>query len=130
MKYPHFREMLTKNINEADILLGSASYDLSCSCGSGTSEAPKRLRELSSYLPCYDANFHLLSDVKIYDYCDVSPKNGVASFYQELEEKAKEMLIFTDESIASIAASVGYTDQNYFARIFKRFTGFPPSKIR
>ena len=92
MKYPHFREMLTKNINEADILLGSASYDLSCSCGSGTSEAPKRLRELSSYLPCYDANFHLLSDVKIYDYCDVSPKNGVASFYQELEEKAKEML--------------------------------------
>lgn len=92
MKYPHFREMLTKNINEADILLGSASYDLSCSCGSGTSEAPKRLRELSSYLPCYDANFHLLSDIKIYDYCDVSPKNGIASFYQELEEKAKEML--------------------------------------
>ncbi len=45
-------------------------------------------------------------------------------------ERAKEMLIFTDESIASIAASVGYTDQNYFARIFKRFTGFPPSKIR
>ncbi|MFQ8953855.1 MAG: hypothetical protein ACLR56_13170 [Oscillospiraceae bacterium] len=29
-----------------------------------------------------------------------------------------------------MAASVGYTDQNYFARIFKRFTGFPPSKIR
>lgn len=92
MKYPHFREMLTKNIDEANILLGSASYDLSCSCGSGTSKAPEKLRELSSYLPCYDANFHQISDVKIYDYCDVRFKTSAAKFYQELEEQAKEML--------------------------------------
>lgn len=45
-------------------------------------------------------------------------------------EKAKEMLIFTDESISNIAAKVGYTDQNYFTRLFKQITGYSPSEIR
>ena len=45
-------------------------------------------------------------------------------------EKAKEMLIFTDEKIGDIAAKVGYTDQNYFTRLFKQITGYSPSKIR
>ena len=45
-------------------------------------------------------------------------------------EKAKEMLIFTDESIGDIAASVGYPEQNYFTRLFKRFTGMTPGKFR
>ncbi len=92
MKYYHFRDMLTKSIQEAKILLGSASYDLSCSCGSGTSLAPNRLRELSSYLPCYDANFHDISMIKIYDYGDVSVKTTIDNFYLELYVKAKEML--------------------------------------
>lgn len=45
-------------------------------------------------------------------------------------EKAKEMLIFTDESIGNIAAAVGYPEQNYFTRLFKRFTGMTPGKFR
>lgn len=45
-------------------------------------------------------------------------------------EKAKEMLIFTDESISNIATRVGYTDQNYFAHIFKKFEGMAPGKFR
>lgn len=45
-------------------------------------------------------------------------------------EKAKEMLIFTDESIGAIAANVGYTDQNYFAHIFKKIEGMAPGKFR
>ncbi|HBJ11166.1 MAG TPA: hypothetical protein DDY61_05690, partial [Ruminococcaceae bacterium] len=45
-------------------------------------------------------------------------------------EKAKEMLIFTDESIGDIAAAVGYPEQNYFTRLFKRFTGMTPGKFR
>lgn len=95
MKYGHFREMLTKNINEATIVLGSASYDLSCSCGSGTSQAPKTLRELSSYLPCYDANFHDLTEVKLYDCGDVAPTSTIENFYNELEKKATEMFAYS-----------------------------------
>lgn len=92
MKYSHFREMKTLKIEEANIILGSASYDGGCSCGSGTSEAPQKLRELSSFLPCYDANFHSLEKVKIYDYCDVKQTTTREEFYNNLEKVAKEIL--------------------------------------
>jgi len=92
MDYNDFRELKTNHIEEANIILGSANYDLSCSCGSGTSHAPKKLKELSRYLPPFDANFHNLEKVKIYDYCEVSPSSSKEKFYQELEEKAHEIL--------------------------------------
>lgn len=95
MKYNHFREMLTTNIDEADIILGSASYDLSCSCGSGTSLAPNKLRELSSYLPCYDANFHYIGKTKIYDFGDVAPITTKENFYLALEEHTKKMFEYS-----------------------------------
>ncbi len=94
MKYSHFREMLTQNINDATVLLGGACYDLSCSCGSGTSLAPMKLRELSSYLPCYDANFHYLAHTKIFDCGNVFPNDGKEVFYKALEKKAQEMFSF------------------------------------
>ena len=94
MKYSHFRNLKTENIKEAKVILGSASYDLGCSCGGGTKDAPKLLRELSSYLPEYDANFHDLSNVLIYDYCDVELKNNKEDFFIELEQKAKEILTY------------------------------------
>ncbi len=43
---------------------------------------------------------------------------------------AKEMLIQTDQDISDIAASVGYTDLEYFVRIFKRATHLTPTKFR
>lgn len=92
MNYNHFREMKTLKIEEANVILGSASYDGGCSCGSGTSFAPNKLRELSRYLPCYDANFHNLEKIKIYDYCDVSLATTQENFYNTLEQKAKEIL--------------------------------------
>lgn len=85
MKYSKFREMNTNDINKAHIILGSVSYDKGASCGKGASDAPKRLRELSSYLPCYDSVFHNIEDVKIYDYCDIKE-------YEEIEPKANEIL--------------------------------------
>lgn len=94
MKYNHFREMLTTNIEEADIIIGSASYDLSCSCGSGASMAPNKLRELSRYLPCYDANFHYIGKTKLYDFGDIEFTTTKSSFYQELEGFATKMFSY------------------------------------
>lgn len=45
-------------------------------------------------------------------------------------DRAKELLDFTDKSIADIAESSGFQDQNYFARIFKKITGVSPSQYR
>jgi len=45
-------------------------------------------------------------------------------------DRAKELLDFTDMSIAEIAEASGFRDQNYFARIFKKITGMSPSQYR
>jgi signal transduction histidine kinase/DNA-binding LacI/PurR family transcriptional regulator/CheY-like chemotaxis protein len=44
--------------------------------------------------------------------------------------QAKRMLKETDQSITSIAFSVGFSDSGYFSRIFRRETGMSPEKFR
>ena len=44
--------------------------------------------------------------------------------------KAKELLTGTQMKIADISDSVGYSNQNYFAKIFKKITGMSPSTYR
>ena len=45
-------------------------------------------------------------------------------------EKAKELLYNTNLSVKEIAESVGYSDQNYFSRIFKKYSGESPLGYR
>lgn len=45
-------------------------------------------------------------------------------------KKAKELLSNTNHSIKDISRMLGYTDSNYFAKIFKRLVGEIPSKYR
>ena len=44
--------------------------------------------------------------------------------------EAKLLLLNTGESIGYIAASVGYSDQNYFGMVFKKYEGITPSEYR
>jgi AraC-like DNA-binding protein len=45
-------------------------------------------------------------------------------------QKAKELLLLTDESITAIAANVGYEDVGYFGRVFREITGVSPRAFR
>ncbi|MGV2794552.1 helix-turn-helix domain-containing protein, partial [Clostridium perfringens] len=45
-------------------------------------------------------------------------------------EKAKERLLTTDDAISDISESVGYSDQSYFTKVFKKMTGVSPSRYR
>lgn len=45
-------------------------------------------------------------------------------------ERAKELLTVTNASIFEISNSVGYEDQFYFCRIFKKYTGLSPIEYR
>jgi YesN/AraC family two-component response regulator len=45
-------------------------------------------------------------------------------------DRAKELLATTDMSIREIAEAVGYADQNYFSRMFRKFTGLSPSSYK
>lgn len=45
-------------------------------------------------------------------------------------EKAKQRLESTDLSISEVAHTVGYSDYNYFSKVFKRVVGCTPSLYR
>lgn len=45
-------------------------------------------------------------------------------------KRAKTLLENTNQTVLSIAFSVGYEDEKYFSRIFKKSTGMSPSKYR
>ena len=44
--------------------------------------------------------------------------------------KAKEFLLDTSMQIAEIALKVGYSNQSYFTKVFKRNTGMSPNSFR
>lgn len=44
--------------------------------------------------------------------------------------QAKRMLRFTDRSIEAIAQDCGWSDANYFSRLFKKVEGIPPGEFR
>ncbi|MDP4133743.1 MAG: AraC family transcriptional regulator [Bacillota bacterium] len=45
-------------------------------------------------------------------------------------EKAREMLLLSDMTISEIALTTGYSNQNYFCRIFKKKIGYSPTEYR
>ncbi|EJV83187.1 helix-turn-helix domain-containing protein [Bacillus mycoides] len=45
-------------------------------------------------------------------------------------EEAKKLLTFTTYSLSDICASLNFSDQSYFTKIFKKFTNETPSKYR
>jgi len=44
--------------------------------------------------------------------------------------KAKEYLKQEDQNVSSVAFLCGYRDQYYFSRVFKKYFGLPPSKMK
>ncbi|MBQ9951760.1 MAG: PocR ligand-binding domain-containing protein [Clostridia bacterium] len=57
-----------------------------------------------------------------------------ASFREHLcsirVEESKQLLTQTDYSLADIAVAVGFADQSYFSKVFKRIVGVTPGKYR
>ena len=58
-------------------------------------------------------------------------KTTITKYITQLRmARAAELLEDTDMQIQAIAKEVGYSDQNYFARIFKKQTGLSPGEYR
>jgi YesN/AraC family two-component response regulator len=45
-------------------------------------------------------------------------------------ERAKQLLLATDQNCTEICFQVGYNNQSYFTRIFKDLVGMPPREFR
>ena len=86
MKADYFRELLTFDIYESNIILTGIPYDEGCSCGSGASLAPQKIRELSSYLPPLSMDGNLLTKIKIFDSGDLVKTNN--KYFEFLKDEA------------------------------------------
>lgn len=45
-------------------------------------------------------------------------------------EKAKELLKYTEDTISQISAKIGFSEHNYFSKVFKKFSGMTPLEYR
>jgi len=67
-----------------------------------------------------------ISRNKLYDSCNRYLAVGIAEHIRNLRiEEAKRLLTETDMSVHDISDKVGFTDYNYFCRIFKKQVGMP-----
>ena len=56
---------------------------------------------------------------------------GITEYVRDKRiEIAMDMLLNTDYPISSVAANVGYSDSNYFTKVFKKYTGKTPIEWR
>lgn len=63
--------------------------------------------------------FHDVTGQSFSDYC-----------IQLRIRQAKNLLETTNHTVQAVASAVGYQDEKYFSRIFKKFTGMSPSEYR
>lgn len=74
--------------------------------------------------------FHV-SRNKLYDSCNRYLKTGIAEHIKSLRiQEAKRLLKETDLKIIQVADQVGFTDYNYFCRVFKKEVGIPAKQYR
>lgn len=90
-----------------------------------------------------EANYHQnLTLVQVAAAVHLSPEYFSRLFRQEQGEtfteylsslrleKAKQFLKTSNMSIGDISMTVGYSDQNYFSRVFRKATGMSPTEFR
>ena len=56
---------------------------------------------------------------------------SVIEFFNKLKvDKAKELIIEGDKKVKEVAQILGFTDEFYFSRIFKKIEGISPSEFQ
>ena len=110
-----FRDLLTENITESDILLLGVPFDKNASVGKGASLAPQTLRDLSYDLPALDMHGNLLKS-KIYDLGDFEADETFSNLAKVMEEKFysfhdKFHLIFGGDHSIAIASERAFYNE-------------------
>jgi len=74
--------------------------------------------------------FHI-SRTRLYDLTRHYTDGGISSFIRKKRlERAKKLLRTTDMTVPQIADAVGFSDYNYFLRVFKKEYGVSSKKMR
>ncbi|WP_175991477.1 response regulator [Bacillus sp. Marseille-Q1617] len=103
-------------------------------------EAARRIQELVSYVETYymeDISLEKLSKMFFLTREHISrtfkKETGMtlSKFVTKIRiEQAKSWLMETEESIYSISTMLGYQDEKYFSKLFKKVTGLTPFEYR
>jgi AraC family transcriptional regulator len=108
--------------------------------GNQRSRAPHWLNRAVEELREEDTGPRSLSDLAA--SVGVSPSVFSRTFRQHLDctpsdylrrvrvERARALILGSDESLASIGLRVGFADQSHFTRVFRRVTGQTPNEVR
>jgi len=75
-----FRDLMTDDILKSNVVIAKVPYDKSTSIKSGARLAPKRLFDLSSFLPPYTVDMFDIKPLKIFDEGDFYLKKNIKSF--------------------------------------------------
>jgi AraC-like DNA-binding protein len=84
---------------------------------------PLTLRELASVVDLHPAYFSTL-------FRKVAGQPPVRYLARYRLERARELLVCTDQPVTEIAHAVGFTDLAYFDRVFRRAAGTSPGEYR
>ena len=110
----------------------------------GESDSSRRISQVRDEIEGY-ISAHFADDLSMQDvaramnysdayFCKLFKQCFKVNFSTYLNEyrveKAKNLLQTTRSSIKDISIRCGYTDSNYFARVFRRVTGVTPSEYR
>ena len=105
-----FRDLLTNDLEESDVILLGIPYDEGCSCGKGASLAPKVMRELSSFLPPFTADGKSLKNLKMYDSGDVLEFSKIEDKFKEILNHNKFNLVLGGDHSVSIPTEKAFLD--------------------
>lgn len=109
-------------------------------CGQETTRISPVIRSIQAFIEQNYAEAITLNDVATYLHLNYSylssyiSQNSCMHFSEHLNEvrvrHAKQLLAETDQSISSISEGIGYADQSYFGKVFKKLTGVTPLQYR
>lgn len=120
-------------------IIGATSFIKGIFDEAGVQDAPEGLRRAKAYMDAHYAQQLTLDELG--SIAGLSPKRFSERFIQAFGtrplayligtrvERATELLA-TDMLIKDIARTVGYEDQFYFSRIYKKYTGRSPEAAR
>lgn len=147
MKTPHYGLVLKANLLRLLVLLSRGSEDHDTRTVVQVKKEGDRINKhreaVQVSLDYVHKHFHedirleqicrLASLSKTY-FCDVFKSYTGKSFNEYLNDfrmrQASEMLLTRDTTVAEVCRAVGFRDLTHFSRMFKRWTGIPPSHYR
>ena len=118
------RQFITRSSNNLDVI----------------SKVEQLLRDYLSDTIMYSENPPTIKYLS--DHCNLSPnylsdllsketgRSALDHINDAIIEKAKSILINTDDSISGVAYSLGFNYPHYFSRLFKQKTGISPNEYR